>query len=166
MTMSLRLPSLSSMAQSLWKHKWINAPFLIANILLIGLISYGLIKDNELSEDEKKNLSYAEIAVSFIGSSIVLLVYCIFILMSVSGIWDILTRTHLYGRTDSITGIVVPLLVVSSLLLLTPFTITVLRVGLNTKLSGQQKNIMAGITIPSALWSIYLTPLLLGIERL
>lgn len=164
--MTLRLASLSSMAQLIWKYKWFNAPFLIANILLIGLISYGLIKDNELSEDEKKNLSYAEIAFSFIGSSIQLLGYCIIIMKCFAAIWDTLTRTHLYGRIYLITQNIVSLLVASSLLLFIPFTITALRVGLNTKLSVQQKNIMAGITLPLALLSIYLTPFMLALEGL
>lgn len=144
---------LRSTAEAFWGYKWINAPFLVANLVLIGLISYGLIKTNELSEDEKKNLSYAEIAVSFVGSSAALLGYCFLILMGVSTIWISFPGTHMYVSIQR----VIILLVLSCLLLLTPFTITVLRVGLNTTLSAQQKDILAGITIPSALWSIWVT---------
>ena len=70
------LPSLSHTARSIWELKGANAPFLVANLVLIGLISYRLIKGGEMPEDEKKNISYAEIAFSFIGSFVVL-VWCL-----------------------------------------------------------------------------------------
>lgn len=141
------LPSLSYTAHSLWRLKWSNAPFFAANLVLIGLLCYRLIQANELSEDEKKKLSYAEIAFSFIGSLIVIVLYFIYLLLLIFGTskWSYIIRLPY-------------ILVIIALLLLTPFVITVLRVGLDAKLTDQQKNILAGITLPSVLWSMYITP--------
>jgi hypothetical protein len=141
----MSLPSLSYTAKSIWRIKEHNAPFLIANIILIGLIGYRLAKDSEMSKDEKKNISYAEIAFSFIGSLIVLL-WCCAIIMILFG-----TSRHSYLTR------VLYLLVPISILLLSPFSSTVLQVALDNKLSDLQEKIISGFTILSALFSIYFT---------
>jgi L-cystine uptake protein TcyP (sodium:dicarboxylate symporter family) len=150
MKRGFRLPSLTYTAQEIWRLKWANAPFLIANIVLIGLICYRLIGWNDISKDEKKNISYAEIAFSFIGSFVVLLLCCILI--------PLLFISLFIGKTNlSYIQRVSYLIFYISILLLTPFSSTVLRVGLDNKLSVLQEKIISGFTILSALFSVYYT---------
>ena len=123
-----------------------NAPFILANIILIGLACYRLIKVGEISKDEDIKLSYADITFSFIGSFVIILLCLVFIFALLFG----------SGNNGFIKTIVF-IFVLLGILVLNPFTITMLRVGLDNKLSAQQKNILSGITIPSSLLSIYLT---------
>jgi hypothetical protein len=145
------LPSLSYTAESIWGLKGVNAPFLIANLVLIGIISYRLIKDNEISKDEKKNISYAEIAFSFIGSFVVLAWCCIAIILALFGVSGIQPWPRPYMRR------VYLLLISLSIFSLTPFTNTVLRVALSDKLSDLQEKIISGFAILSALLGVYFT---------
>lgn len=62
--------------ETLWREKYSLGPIILSHVILIGLITYRLIKTNELSEDEKKKISYAEILLSFIASLFIL--YLIF----------------------------------------------------------------------------------------
>jgi hypothetical protein len=103
-----------------------------------------------MPEDEKKNISYAEIAFSFIGSFMVL-VWCLVVIL--------LLFVLLFAGETSLSYIerVLYLIGATSILLLTPFTSTVLRVGLDNKLSDQQEKIISGFTIIPALLSIYFT---------
>ncbi len=144
------LPSLRYTAESIWRQKGYNAPFIIANILLIGLIGYRLIKDNEMPKEEKKNISYAEIAFSFIGSFTVLLWCSIVILVHV---FSLLFRTSTKPYITQMTYLIVYI----SILLLSPFSTTVLQMALDNKLSDLQEKIISGVTILSALFSIYFT---------
>ena len=151
MKRGFRLPSLTYTAQEIWRQKWWNAPFLIANIVLIGLICYRLIGWNEISKDEKKNISYAEIAFSFIGSFVVFGWCCLITFLALFGVSGIQPWPRPYMRR------VYLLLISLSIFSLTPFTNTVLRVALDNKLSDLQEKIISGFTILSALFSIYFT---------
>lgn len=140
------LPTLTSTLESIWRQKIPNAPIILANLILISLACYRLIKSDEISKDEGRKLSYADITLSFIGSFVVILLCLVFIFALLFG----------SGNNGFIKTIVI-ILVLLGILVLNPFTITMLRVGLDTKLNDQQKNILSGITIPSSLLSIYLT---------
>ena len=129
-----------TLIDAIWKQKYTIGPMLLSQIVLIGLITYRLIKSNKLSDDEKKKISYAEIPISFIAS--LFIIYLIFITF------------YLYGssviRNPGINslGFLFYLLL---FLLLTPFSLTVIRVGLRDKISEQQKDIISGLTILSTL---------------
>lgn len=142
----IELPTLTYTFESIWRQKQSNAPFILANIILIGLACYRLIKGGEISKDEDTKLSYADITFSFIGSFIVILLCLVFIFALLFG-----------SGNNTLIQTIVFLFVLLGILVLNPFTITMLRVGLDDKLSAQQKNILSAITIPSSLLSIYLT---------
>lgn len=141
------LPTLTFTIQSLWRHIDVVGPLLLANIILIGLIIFGFVKSNELTQDENMKLFYTELIFALIGNFVVLLYSGFFIFLAI------------FGRTSAPIIYRVLYLLVGLLifLLLNPFSITVLRVALNDKLSEQQKNILSGLTIPLVLFATYLT---------
>ena len=126
--------------ETLWREKYSLGPIILSHVILIGLITYRLIKTNELSEDEKKKISYAEILLSFIASLFILyLIFFTFLMFGLS-----------IQRNPSINMLgflFYPLL----FLLLTPFSLTAFRVGLQDKLSTHQDNILSGLVILSTL---------------
>lgn len=130
----------STIMETLWREKYSLGPIILSHVILIGLITYRLIKTNELSEDEKKKISYAEILLSFIASLFILyLIFFTFLMFGLS-----------IQRNPSINMLgflFYPLL----FLLLTPFSLTAFRVGLQDKLSTHQDNILSGLVILSTL---------------
>jgi len=143
----MQLPPFHTTIQSAWRLKGAVIPFFLVNIILIGLIAYGLIHSDTMTEDEKKNISYAEIALSFVGSFPVLLLFGFF---SIGALYVILTRftsKPLYAF----------LFMAPVFLLLNQFSLTGLRLLLQGTLSEQQQNIIAGITIPVTFFISYLT---------
>jgi hypothetical protein len=147
----MRFPPLNDTMRSVWRLKNQIMPFFLVNIILIGLIAYGLANSQTMITDEKKTLSYAEIALAFVGSFPVLV---FFGLISIALLYTIITQftsEPLY-----------PLLFFAPIfIILNPFSLTGLRMLLQDKLSEQQNNIIAGITIPVAVLISYLTVLVL-----
>jgi hypothetical protein len=142
------LPNLYNTLQSVWHEKWFNGTFILANIILIGLISYRLINSNVLSEDEKVKLSYAELILSAIGSFVVLLFGILLVFLFIFG----------KGRGPIHKLFLMAIQLIVMFLVLNPFSMTILRLTLDDKLTDQQKNIISGLTIPVALFTCYLTP--------
>jgi hypothetical protein len=145
----MQLPPFHKTIQSVWRLKGSVSFlfFILVNIIFIGLIAYGLIHSDTLTGDEKKNISYAEIALSFVGSFPVLLLFGFF---SIGALYVILTRftsKPLYAF----------LFMAPVFLLLNQFSLTGLRLLLQGTLSEQQQTIITGITIPVTLFISYLT---------
>lgn len=116
----------------MWKQAWIIGPVYIASIILTCLILYRLIKSTQLTVEEKKNIPYYELALSFVASFISIFAYSAFIIHSLS---DIIISYKF-------------ILLCLLMIILTPFTVTLLRVALQDKLTNQQNDILSGITIP------------------
>jgi cytochrome bd-type quinol oxidase subunit 2 len=128
-------------AESVYRQIMLLGPIYVSQFILICLIVYRLTKI-DLSQEEKKKLSYSELAISFIASFIPIVIYGMFLSISIYGF--------------SISLIYICLLY----LLFTPFTFTVLRVALENKLSEQQKHISSIATIPLTVYVAWVTTIL------
>lgn len=132
------------------RNKTSIAPFLLVNIILIGLLSYGLIQSNNMSDDEKKTHSYVEIALALVGSFPVLILF---------GVFTIVTLVGFIIRRVSSNRLLLFLFYGLIFIILNPVSLTALRILLHDTLNDQQQNIIAGITIPLTLLISYLTVL-------
>ena len=131
-----------SFVEAILRQIGLLGPIFIAQVVLIGLINYRLIKAPELSDDEKKKISYTELALSFVGSFIFIFIYVVFGILG--GI-----KVVSYGTTrDIFFGLRMIFMSLILLIFLTPFGLTTLRVALEDKLTAHQKNALSGFTIP------------------
>jgi hypothetical protein len=146
----MNFPSISSTIQSVQNDKWTYAPFFLANIILIGLISYRLIKSKDLSNDDKTSISYGELALSFLVSFPTLVFFGLF---GILAIFVLITKFD-FGPIYFI------MFAFLMLVILNPFTLTAVRVGLNDALSDQQQTILSVLAIPISLLSSYITVLI------
>jgi hypothetical protein len=151
-------PIYDTLTHNEWRLKKYTAPFFLPLIILIGLIIYRLANSNNMSDDEKKKLSYAEIALASVGSFSVLVFFGIVVILSLVVI--ILMFVGIKEFTSKVL-FVLPFFVIT-LIILNPVSLTALRMILHDKLTEQQQNIIAGITIPVAVYMMYLTVLLNG----
>ena len=151
-------PIYDTLTRNAWRLKRDIAPFCLPLIILIGLIIYRLANSNNMSDDEKKKLSYAEIALASVGSFSVLVFFGIVVILSLVVI--ILMFIGIKEFTSKVL-FVLPFFVIT-LIILNPVSLTALRMILHDKLTEQQQNIIAGITIPVAVYMMYLTVLLFG----
>ena len=147
------IPAFYPTLQQAWRLKWTIAPYILANIVLIAVIMYRLLKSKDISDDTKKTLSYIELAFSFAGSFPVLILFCLFSLMILMGF-----LLHRSGF-PYIKQLYLFLFYFSIFTLVNPFSLTGLRLMLKDKLSEQQHNIISSLTIPVALLISYLTVL-------
>jgi hypothetical protein len=116
-------------------------PIYFSQFILICLIVYRLTKNN-LSQEEKKNISYAELAISFIASFVLIVVYGVFLFFVIFS----------FRFIDIYTCLL--------FLLYTPFTFTVLRVALDNKLNEEQKHVLSVLTIPLIVYAALSTTIL------
>ena len=122
----------------------------LSAIALIGLIIYRLT--NTLSKDEKKKLSYGEIALSLLtsGPQILFLLYTIFFLCS----W-----AFFYGKKSHLNYVIKMLyfLFIQVLfILLSPFVLTMIRTNLEDRLTNIQDTILSASTIVSSTYAAYI----------
>jgi len=131
--------------KSIYRKIWTIGPIYLAQIILICLIVYRLTKD-KLSIEEKKQISYAELPISFIASFMLIFIYGqpIFFIIS-----NLLRKATMSGFRFLICCLL--------FLLITPFTFSVLRVVLENKVSEQQKLILSVLTIPITIYAGYVT---------
>lgn len=144
--------TLPSIYEAVLKQIWTLGPIYFTQVFLIGLISYSLIKSESLSDDEKKNISYSELAVSFVASFIILIVFLISLWFSII--------TLFFGRNKFLFNHIYSFIGCLFILLFNPFSLTLLRVSLQDKITEQQKNVLSGITIPITIYTAYLTTVL------
>ena len=142
-----------------------TAPFFLPLIILIGLLIYRLATSNKMSDDVKKKLSYAEIAFSVVGSLPVLALFGFIVMGMVFGF--ILFAMGGFGffsgkPSNFFKSLLIMLFYVITFVILNPVSLTALRIHLHDTLTEQQQNIIAGITIPVAIYFMYLTVLLNG----
>jgi len=117
-------------------------PVFIAQVLLIGLISYRLIKSSELTEPDKKKMSYVELVLSFAASFLFIFIYVVFGILGGIKILSFGTpRDIFFGLRTIFISLIL-------LIFLTPFGLTTLRVALQDKLTEQQKIVLSGLTVP------------------
>ena len=161
-------PIYDTLTRNAWRLKRDIAPFCLPLIILIGLIIYRLANSNNMSDDEKKKLSYAEIAFSVVGSLPVLAWFGFVVMGMVFGL--ILFASGGFGLlsggnnkpSNFYKDIPIILLYFITFIILNPVSLTALRIHLHDTLTEQQQNIIAGITIPVAVYMMYLTVLLFG----
>jgi len=116
-------------------------PIYVSQFVLICLIVYRLTK-TDLSQEEKKKISYTELAISFIASFVLIVVYGMFLFFMI--------------LSFRFLDIYYCLL----FLLYTPFTFTVLNVALENKLSEEQKLVLSVLTIPLTIYAAWSTTIL------
>lgn len=159
-------PIYDTLTRNAWRLKRDIAPFFLPLIILIGLIIYRLANSNNMSEDEKKKLSYAEIALASVGSFPVLVWFGIVVILSVITVilFFIGLFTGYYKNKSGklYEGLLLLPFYYITFIILNPASLTALRMFLHDKLTEQQQNIIAGITIPVAVYMMYLTVLLFG----
>jgi hypothetical protein len=120
-------------------------PIYVAQLALISIIIYRLTK-TDLSQDEKKKISYAELPISLVASISSLWMYGIFLFSLLSSIFSYFSIYTIY--------------LCLLFLLFTPFTFTVLRVALDNKLSEEQKLVLSVVTIPLTIFTAWSTTIL------
>ena len=146
----------------------VTSPYFLPLIILIGLLIYRLATSNNMSDDAKKKLSYAEIAFSVVGSLPVLAWFGFVVIGMVFGL--ILFAIGGFGLlsggnnkpSNFFKSLLGMLFYVITFIILNPVSLTALRIHLHDTLTEQQQNIIAGITIPVAVYMMYLTVLLNG----
>ena len=151
-------PIYDTLTDHAWRLKREIAPFFLPLIIFIGLIIYRLANSNNMSDDEKKKLSYAEIALASVGSFPVLLLFGIVVMVSLIGIMMLFVGINKF-RYEHL--FLLPFYYIT-FIILNPVSLTALRMFLHDKLTEQQQNIIAGITIPVAVYMMYLTVLTFG----
>jgi len=112
---------------------------ILSQFTLFGLIAYRLVNKAQLTEEEKKNFSYAELALSFVASLIFLGLFYLFVIF-LTGSFFMVIKSHIFYKA---------LISYFLLFFITPLGLTALRVGLQDKLTEQQKDILSGLTLPS-----------------
>jgi hypothetical protein len=112
---------------------------LLSQFTLFGLISYRLINATGVTEKEKKNFSYAELALSFVASAVFIGLFYLFCAFFIIEFPLVLTKGIFYKALFSFILIFI----------ITPLGLTTFRVGLQDKLTEQQKDILSGLTLPS-----------------
>jgi hypothetical protein len=127
--------------KSVYRQIMFLGPIYFSQFILICLIVYRLTKNN-LSQEEKKNISYAELAISFIASFVLIVVYGVFLFFVIFS----------FRFIDIYTCLL--------FLLYTPFTFTVLRVALDNKLNEEQKLVLSVVTIPLIVYAAWSTTIL------
>jgi len=127
--------------KSVYRQIMFLGPIYASQFILICLIVYRLTK-KDLSQEEKKNISYAELAISFVASFVFILVYGVFLFFVIFSFRFI----HIYTCL--------------LFLLFTPFTFTVLRVALENKLNEEQKLVLSVVTIPLTIYTAWFTTIL------
>jgi hypothetical protein len=160
-------PIYDTLTRNAWRLKRDIAPYFLPLIVLIGLLIYRLATSNNMSDDAKKKLSYAEIAFSVVGS---LPVLAWFGFVVIGGIVFTLILFAIGGfgffsggnnkPSNFYKDIPILLLYFITFIILNPVSLTALRIHLHDTLTEQQQNIIAGITIPVAIYVMYLTVLI------
>jgi hypothetical protein len=133
----------------------------LSSIALIGLIIYRLT--HTLSKDEKKKVSYGEIALSLLSSGTTILSSLMVILFMFSSIfflvYGLLFKVKTYGPTrKSLSGMDTILYIISFALLsivLTPLVLTIIRGALEDRLTTTQDKILSIATILSSMYIAY-----------
>ena len=128
---------------------WYLGPIYISSSILTCLILYRLIKSSELSEDQKKTISYYEIALSFISSFIMIFFTWMFMTMAITFMFSANNKKLL---RNNIFIIFVSILY----LLLSPFGLTLIRVSLDKTLTENQKDIISYLTLPSIAYATFI----------
>ena len=163
-------PIYDTLTRNAWRLKRAIAPYFLPLIVLIGLLIYRLATSNNMSDDAKKKLSYAEIAFSVVGSLPVLawsgfvvigvvigMVVALIVLISGGG-FGFLSGGN--NKFSNFYKVIITLFYVITFVILNPVSLTALRMHLHDTLTEQQQNIIAGITIPVAIYVMYLTVLI------
>ena len=142
--------------QSLWRQKYTVGPMILAHIILFGLISYRLIESEKLSDDEKKYLSYSELALSFVANIVVFLIMIFAFIFSLS----LALRMKNYNFFTDIRG----LFLILFMLILNPIVLTLLRVF---KVIEKQERTLLQLTLLSTpLNLLYLIIISTGISHI
>jgi len=169
----MNFPSIyDTLIREAWRLKEDVAPSFLFLIILIGLIIYRLATSNNMSDDAKKKLSYAEIAFATVGSLPVLAWFGFVVIGTVftfilffSGALGFLRgginkSFNSFNFFNFLKGMLKPLFFLITFVILNPVSLTALRMFLHDKLTEQQQNIIAGITLPVAIYFMYLTVLI------
>lgn len=133
----------------LWSQIWYLGPIFISSIILTCLILYRLIKSSELSDDQKKTISYYELVLSFISSFIMLFFSWMGMTM---GFYFMFSANNRKILMNNIMLIFMCLIYI----LLSPFGLTLIRVSLQNFLTENQKNIISYLTLPSIAYATFI----------
>jgi hypothetical protein len=131
----------ANLSEAILKSIGLLGPIFIAQVGLICLITYRLVKNP--NEADKKKISYMELVLSFIASFIFIFMYVVFGILG--GIKLLLYKNN---SSKSIFFALQAIFISLIFLILTPFGLTTLRVALADRLTEQQKTIISGVTIP------------------
>jgi hypothetical protein len=112
---------------------------IFSQFTLFGLISYRLITQDIMTEEEKKMYSYAELALSFVASLIFLGMFYLFFIFFAAKFPSVVKIPMFY------LGFIAWFI----LFFVTPLGLTTLRVTMRDKLTEQQNDVLLGLTLPS-----------------
>jgi len=155
------MPKLKKVLSMIYKglliRKSVFIPELLACIILIGLITYRLIEYDTLRENNKKNISYSEIPISFVASwkyfASFIFILIMFGSMLLSGL------IHGYKGIRETFSLVALLggfvLVMFIALLLSPIGLTIIRVSLQDNITRKYDIGLSVTTVLSSLYVIY-----------